>query len=309
MKKWMLILMAVCLMLGCAWAEEPVVFPAENGEADLTVTVEADGQYWISVAAATTMVDEIIREVMTNYLSALSILGAEEEDAPAARHVLEKLPPLRKGQDGRLMEWDQEYQETEPQHRHLSPLCGLFPGHLITAESEPAILDAVYKLLELRGDGGIGWSLGWKVNIWARLREGNHALKLLRRQLKVVETNETDMHNGGGSYLNLFCAHPPFQIDGNFAATSGVPCLLIDSALDEVVLLPALPDAWQNVSAIGLCGANGCIVDLRVRDGKLAYLKLRSGSARPTRIRLGKREMLLTLQPGEEIVNPAQLMG
>lgn len=262
----------------------------------------------VAIAGATTMMDEIVREVLSNYLTALEHLGIDEPDADAARHILAHTPPLRVGSDGRLMEWDGDYQETEPQHRHMSPLCGLFPGHLINADSEERVLDAVKNFLAYRGDGGTGWSLGWKVNIWARLRDGDHALKLLRRQLKLVDTSEFDMVNGGGSYMNLFCAHPPFQIDGNFAAASGVPRLLIDSTLNELTILPALPVAWRNVTAHGLRGANGYTVDLRVEDGRLTYLKLISGSEKPTTIRLGEKRMVLILAAGEECLNPVELM-
>jgi len=253
----------------------------------------------LSVSSASTMTDEIIREVMTEYLTSLEILGLSEEDAPAARRVLEKLPPLRFGADGRLLEWAVDYEESDPQHRHISPVYGLFPGHLRTVDSDPRILEGIRKLLARRGDGGTGWSLGWKVNVQARLHDGDHALKLLRRQLQVVETSEMDLHNGGGTYLNLFCAHPPYQIDGNMAASSGVPRLLIDSALDEITLLPALPSSWKNLTARGLRGANGYTVDLRVRDGKLTDVKLVSGCNRPTRVRVGNREQVLTLAPGE----------
>lgn len=262
----------------------------------------------LNLAGATTMVDEIVREVLKNYLTALEHLGLDEPDAEAARHILAHTPPLRVGSDGRLMEWDGEYQETEPQHRHMSPLCGLFPGHLITIDSEKRILDAVKSYLAYRGDGGTGWSLGWKVNIWARLRDGDHALKLLRRQLRLVETNECEMVNGGGSYKNLLCAHPPFQIDGNFAAASGVPRLLADSALDELTILPALPSAWRNVTASGLRGANGYTVDLKVENGRLTYLRLVSGSDKPTTIRLLSKRVTVTIPVGQEILNPVELM-
>lgn len=262
----------------------------------------------ISVASATTMTDEIIREVLRDYLTALDHLGLEEPDADAARHVLAHTPPYRIGPDGRLVEWDAAYEETEPQHRHLSLLSGLFPGHLITADSEPRILDAVRATLAYRGDGGTGWSLGWKVNIWARLRDGDHALKLLRGQLHFVDTCETEMHNSGGSYMNLFSAHPPFQIDGNFAAASGVPRLLVDSALDELTILPALPSAWRNVEAQGLRGANGYTVDLKVENGKLTYLKLISGSDRPTILRLFDKRLTVSMPAGNEMLDPVELM-
>ena len=221
--------------------------------------------------------------------------------------MLELLPPLRIGADGRLLEWDADYEESEPQHRHLSPLCGLFPGHLITANSDERLLRAVYAMLDRRGDGGTGWSLGWKVNIWARLGNGDRALALLRRQLTPVETEQMEMH-GGGSYINLFSAHPPFQIDGNLAAVSGVPRLLIDSAADEITLLPALPSCWKELGARGLRGANGYTADMRVKNGRLVELRLTSGSEAPTRVRLGRKSITLRLKPGETLVNPSGLM-
>ena len=285
----------------------------ENGYLTLRPATSPEHPYvlsgrHVSVAAATTMTDEIIREVLGNYLTALHHLDIHEPDEDAARHVLAHTPPYRTGHDGRLLEWDAEYEEAEPQHRHLSPLCGLFPGHLISEDSDSCLLEAVRAMLDRRGDGGTGWSLGWKVNIWARLRDGDHALSLLRRQLHAVDTGSPEMYHSGGSYISLLCAHPPFQIDGNFAAASGVPRLLVDSALDEVTLLPALPASWRNISARGLRGANGYTIDLTVRRGRLTYLRLVSGSGRPTTIRLHGRRLTLTLSPGEEIINPAELM-
>ena len=285
----------------------------ENGYLTLRPATSPENRYVldgqrVAVASATTMTDEIIREVLGNYLTALSHLGLHEPDEDAARHVLAHTPPYRIGQDGRLLEWDADYEEAEPQHRHLSPLCGLFPGHLISEDSDPRLLAAVRAMLDRRGDGGTGWSLGWKVNIWARLRDGDHALSLLRRQLHAVDPCETHALSGGGSYINLLCAHPPFQIDGNFAAASGVPRLLADSAMDEITLLPALPSSWRNVAARGLQAANGYTVDLTVQEGRLTYLRLVAGSGRPTTLRLGDRRVTLTMAPGAEIVNPAELM-
>lgn len=285
----------------------------ENGYLTMRPATSPENRYVLegwrgAVAADTTMTDEIIREVLGNYLTALEHLSLHEPDEEAARHVLAHTPPYRIGQDGRLLEWDADYEEAEPQHRHLSPLCGLFPGHLISEDSDPRLLAAVRAMLDRRGDGGTGWSLGWKVNIWARLRDGDHALSLLRRQLHAVDPCETHALSGGGSYINLLCAHPPFQIDGNFAAASGVPRLLADSALDEITLLPALPSSWRNVAARGLQAANGYNVDLTVQEGRLTYLRLVAGSGRPTTLRLGDRRVTLTMAPGAEIVNPAELM-
>lgn len=266
-----------------------------------------DGKY-TSVAEHSTMTDEIMREVLTNYLTALEHLGIDEPDSTDARRVLEGLAPLRIGKDGRLLEWDDEYPEAEPTHRHLSHLCGVFPGHHITEDSGEEILNAVRGSLAVRGDAGTGWSLGWKLNLWARLRDGDHALKLLKMQLNPVSA-DVKLGQGGGSYSSLLCAHPPFQIDGNFAAASGVPRLLIDSALDEITLLPALPTAWKNVKARGLSAANGYTVDLKVENGRLTWLHIVSGSSRPTVLRFGDKKLTLTLAVGEEITNPQGLMN
>ena len=267
------------------------------------------GEHHIAACSTATVNEEIIRQVLTDYLAALDILGLEEEDQSSARELLEKLPPIRIGEDGRLLEWDQEYEESDPQHRHISHLCGLFPGHLRSPRKDSRITDAIKKSLVVRGDDGTGWSLGWKVNLWARLGDGDHAMLLLRRQLRMVDTDAKENYsNGGGSYANLFCAHPPFQIDGNFAASSGVPRLLMDTDLDEIALLPALPSSWKNVEGKGLCGANGYRVDLKVENGKLVFLRLISGSDRATRIRLGEKEIILTLKKGETLENPAALM-
>ncbi len=272
-----------------------------------------ENRFWLDgerqgVCASTTVNDEIIREVLLNYLSTLEILGETEPDADAARELLAALPPLRIGEDGRLLEWDRAYDEVEPQHRHISHLCGLFPGHLHSPRKDEDVIRAIKKSLEVRGDEGTGWSLGWKVNIWARLEDGDHALSLLRQQLRLVDTSGTNYRRGGGSYANLFCAHPPFQIDGNFAAASGVPRLLMDSALDEITLLPALPSSWQDVQAYGLCGANGYRVGMKVEGGRLVSLRLISGSDRPTKVRLGGREIILTMKKGEVLENPSALM-
>ena len=286
----------------------------EAGLRTIRPATSPENRFWLdgerlAVSKNATVNEEIIREVLISYLSTLDILGLTEPDADAAKALLAALPPLRIGQDGRLMEWDREYDEPEPQHRHISHLCGLFPGHLHSPRKDAEVIEAIKKSLEVRGDEGTGWSLGWKVNIWARLEDGDHALSLLRQQLRLVDASETVYTRGGGSYANLFCAHPPFQIDGNFAAASGVPRLLMDSALDEIVLLPALPSAWQDVEAHGLRGANGYRVEIRVEGGRLVWLRLTAGSDRPTKIRLGEREIVLTLAKGESIVNPPTIMA
>lgn len=289
------------------------VKPCDNGFLSFSPATSPENSYMLngerlSVAETTTMADELIREVMTEYLAALELLGIDEPDSAEAKRVLNGLSPLRIGSDGRLLEWDKEYDEAELTHRHLSHLCGVFPGHLITEDSDKKILNAVCKSLEARGDAGTGWSLGWKVNLWARLRDGDHALKLLKMQLNPVAA-DVQLGQGGGSYESLLCAHPPFQIDGNFAAASGVPRLLADSTQDEITLLPALPSAWQNVKATGLSGANGHTIDIEVKNGRPVHINITAGSDRPTKLRLGSRSVMLTLKAGESVADPAELLN
>ncbi|MCL2812923.1 MAG: glycoside hydrolase family 95 protein, partial [Clostridia bacterium] len=206
------------------------------------------------IAYATAMDTAIITEVFQNYLYALEVLGLEEEDAPAVREMLTKLQPFSAGADGRLIEWDETKEEAEPDHRHISHLYGLHPGHLIAPDTTPELAQACRISLEHRGDEGTGWSLAWKVNVWARLGNGNRALKIARRQLRLVEAEGSE-YTGGGTYANLFDAHPPFQIDGNFGIASGIAQMFVQVRLDTILLLPALPDAWQEGSVVGLRGA------------------------------------------------------
>ena len=163
--------------------------------------------------------------------------------------------------------------EIEPQHRHVSHLYGLHPARLITPDETPELAEACKKSLEFRGDEGTGWSLGWKINIWARLKDGDHALKLLERQLMQVEEKNDSSHIGG-TYPNLFDAHPPFQIDGNFGAVSGITEMLMQSYDDKIFILPALPSQWKNGRISGLKAKGNIAVSIEWKDGKVTEYKL-----------------------------------
>ena len=171
------------------------------------------------------------------------------------------------------MEWHHDHLEFEPTHRHISHLYGLHPAHEITPEHTPQLADAARKTLANRGDAGTGWSLGWKINFWARLHDGDHALRLIDMQLRMVETGKTNYTNGG-SYPNLFDAHPPFQIDGNFGVCAGIAEMLVQGDVKNPKILPALPSAWPNGSVRGLRLRGGKTIDIVWRDGKVTDVKL-----------------------------------
>lgn len=236
-----------------------------------------------SIDAGTTMDNQIAFDVFSSTIRAAQVLGKDAAFVDTLKQMRSRLAPMQIGQHSQLQEWLDDIDDPKDRHRHISHLYGLFPSNQISAYRTPELFSASQTSLVHRGDVSTGWSMGWKVNWWAKLQDGNHAFKLIQNQLTPLGVNP----DGGGTYNNLFDAHPPFQIDGNYGCTSGITEMLLQSSDGAVHLLPALPDAWPSGTITGLRAWGGFeVVSMVWKDAKLVKLVVKSTLGGNLRLRV-----------------------
>ena len=245
----------------------------------------------------------MIRECLIDAAEASKVLGVDKSFRKRIKKTLSRLYPYQVGKDGNLQEWYYDWQDQDPYHRHQSHLFGLYPGHHLSVEETPELAAACARTLQIKGDDTTGWSTGWRVNLLARLRDGEKAYHMYRRLLRYVSPDNykgEDTRRGGGTYPNLLDAHSPFQIDGNFGGCSGVIEMLMQSSTNKIVLLPALPESWADGRVQGICARGGFVVDMEWKNREVVSLIVSSLKGGQTEICFNGVSKKVVFKAGEK---------
>ena len=250
----------------------------------------------VTVCAGTTMDNQMVSELFANVVTATELLGVDADFAQTLESLAAKMAPMQIGKHAQLQEWMYDWDNPNDHHRHVSHLYGLFPGNQISPWRTPELFAAARNSLNYRGDPATGWSMGWKVCLWARLLDGNRAYKLITDQLSPA--GSTGFWGKGGTYPNLFDAHPPFQIDGNFGCAAGIAEMMLQSHDGALHVLPSVPDRWENGKVTGLVARGGFVVDMEWKDGKITMLKVKSQLGGNLRIRTADQ---LAMKNGKDL--------
>ena len=253
------------------------------------------------LVAGPTMDHQIIRHLFSACIKANEVIGGDDRFASLLSEMIPKIAPNQIGQYGQLQEWMEDKDDPQNKHRHVSHLWGMHPGNDFNWDTAPELMEAARKSLEMRGDDGTGWSLAWKINFWARLLDGNRAYKLIKMMFRPVAGTTTRYDKGGGSYPNLFDAHPPFQIDGNFGAPAGIIEMLMQSHMGRIDILPALPKALPEGKIVGLKARGGFELAFSWKNGELTELEILSAVNNTCKVKYNNKWVELPLVKGQRL--------